>query len=123
MLTPAMSASRTSLPSVISANAVSTHVLAPPFLYLLPFDEEMTAGFTLLRIIMVGARSSPGAAAASPAAVPAFTNSRRLIRRGIGTSVRVRLKPAQGRHDRSVIAGVRLQADPIVDLDRVLGAR
>src|SRR5262245_58894852 len=46
----------------------------------------MTAGFTLVRIIMVGARSKPGAAAASPAAVPVFTNSRRLIRRGIGTS-------------------------------------
>src|SRR6185436_20216040 len=84
MLTPAITASRTSLPSVIIANAVSTAVRVPPFLYLLPFDDEMTAGLTLLRIIMVGARSNRGAAAASPAAVPLFTNSRRLIRRGIG---------------------------------------
>ena len=42
MLTPAMRASRTSAPPVIMANAVSTQVLLPPFLNLLPLLDETT---------------------------------------------------------------------------------
>jgi hypothetical protein len=47
--------------------------------------DEMTTGFELLRLIIVGpcANAVCGAAAASPAAVPVMTNSRRLIVRGM----------------------------------------
>src|SRR5215208_6393968 len=55
MLTPAMRASRTSEPPVIIAKAVSTQVLLPPFLNLLPLFEETTTGLTLLGVIIVGA--------------------------------------------------------------------
>jgi len=36
MLTPAISASSTSVPEFMSSNAVSTQVFAPPFVYLWP---------------------------------------------------------------------------------------
>src|SRR3990172_8282653 len=85
MLTPAMSASRTSVPAVIIEKAVSMQVLLPPFLNRWPFADETTAGFDVLRVIIVGpcANAARGGAAASPAAVPVMTNSRRLILRGI----------------------------------------
>ena len=46
MFTPAIRASRTSLPSVIIANARSTHVCGPPFLCSCPLADEMTTGRT-----------------------------------------------------------------------------
>ena len=71
MLTPAIRASSTSAPPVIIANAVSTQVLLPPFLNLLPLFEETTTGLTLFGVIIVGAwpkRVLGIAAAAAPAA-------------------------------------------------------
>ena len=47
MLTPAISASSTSSPLTIIANAFSTQVLSPPFLNRLPFDDETTMGLLL----------------------------------------------------------------------------
>src|SRR6202795_350543 len=72
MLTPAMSASSTSEPPVIIANAVSRQVFVPPFLNLLPLLEEMTTGLTLFGVIIVGACANnvPGTAAAAAAAAP-----------------------------------------------------
>ena len=70
----------------ILANAISTPVLSPPFLYRLPFDEEITTGFVLPGVMTAGAcpNASRGpAAAASPAAVPVITNSRRFTFRGM----------------------------------------
>src|SRR6266513_3013420 len=81
MLTPAISASSTSASLVIMPNAVSTHVFVPPFLYRLPLADEITTGLTLFGVITVGAcpKSVAGAAAAAtPAAVVVWTNSRRL---------------------------------------------
>src|SRR4051812_16966044 len=80
MLTPAMSASRTSVPPVIIENAFSTAVLSPPFLNLFPLAEAMTTGCTLF-LIIVGP-CAPNAGAAAAAATPAgvvTTNSRREI--------------------------------------------
>src|ERR1041385_9447847 len=53
MLTPAMTASRTSAPSVIIVKALCTAVIEPPFLNLFPFADEITKGLTepCLRII------------------------------------------------------------------------
>src|SRR6478752_4083539 len=82
MLTPAMRASSTSAPPVIIEKAVSTQVLAPPFLYLLPLLAETTIGLTLFGVIMVGAwpnRVAGTDAAAAAAAVVVWTNWRRLI--------------------------------------------
>ena len=82
MLTPAMSASSTSLPLVIIAKAVSTPVFVPPFLNWWPLSEAITSGLTRL-LITAGAWAEvevPAAAAASPAAVLVRTNSRRFIR-------------------------------------------
>src|SRR5438034_9726452 len=81
MFTPAITASRTSSPRVMRAKASSTADRGPPFLYLSPLAEAITTGFTVLGASTVGAWAKPGRAlaAATPAAVPAFTNSRRLI--------------------------------------------
>ena len=80
MLTPAITASSTSAPRVISANAVSMQVLSPPFLKLWPLPEAITTGLTRFLVIIVGAcpKAGPAAAAASPA-VLVTTNSRREI--------------------------------------------
>src|SRR5688500_13281626 len=80
MLTPAISASSTSLPDVIIENAFSTHVIGPPFLWSLPFAEAMTAGVTVFLVMTVGdwPNAGPVAAAARPA-VLAATNFRREI--------------------------------------------
>src|SRR5262245_61804102 len=83
MLTPAMSASRTSLPAVIIAKAVSTQVLVPPFLKRFPLAEEITMGLMRLGVIIAGVWAEVRTRAARPAAVPVSTNSRRLIRRVI----------------------------------------
>src|SRR6476659_2101990 len=84
MLTPAIRASRTSLPAVIIAKAVSTQVLVPPFLKRCPLAEEITTGLTRLGVIIVGVWAEVRTwAAARPAAVPVSTNSRRLILRAI----------------------------------------
>src|SRR5258707_15689815 len=85
MLTPAMSASRTSVPCTIFANAVSMQVLLPPFLKMWPFPEAITAGWTLFFVITVGPCPKAGlAAAAARPAVLVTTNSRRGDRAGIG---------------------------------------
>src|SRR5207342_1556636 len=81
MLTPAMRASSTSAPPVIIEKAVSTQVLVPPFLYLLPLLAETTIGLTLFGVIMVGAwpkRVAGTDAAAAAAAVVVWTNWRRF---------------------------------------------
>src|SRR6185295_406446 len=77
MLTPATRASRTSAPPVIIAKAVSTQVLLPPFLNLLPLLDETTTGLTLFGVIIVGdcPKSVEGIAAA---AAVVWTNSRRF---------------------------------------------
>src|SRR2546423_11235171 len=54
MLTPAMSASSTSVPAVISLKAFCTHVSSPPFLKWLPLADETTAGLTPCRITAGG---------------------------------------------------------------------
>src|SRR6186997_517023 len=92
MVTPAISASRTSSPRVIFSNAVSTHVFAPPFLNRLPFDDEITTGLMPPGVIMAGPWSNAArgvAAAARPAAVLVTTNSRRLIFRGMKSPAQV----------------------------------
>src|SRR6266568_9191108 len=84
MLTPATTASSTSLPDVIIENAFSMHVIEPAFLNRWPLPEETTTGFTLFFVCIVGACPKAGAAAA--AAIPAVlvtTNSRREILSGI----------------------------------------
>ena len=53
--TPAMTASSTSEPPVISRNAFSTPVTSPPFLNRLPFADDTTTGLTDLRATIVGA--------------------------------------------------------------------
>ena len=82
MLTPAISASSTSAPLVIIAKAVSTQVLAPPFLNWWPLSEAITRGLARPFVIAgaCAAVAVRAAAAASPAAVPVRTNSRRFIR-------------------------------------------
>src|SRR3954467_453583 len=77
MLTPAISASRTSAPPVIIANAVSTHVLLPPFLNLLPLLDETTTGFAP-PVFTAGACPKSVVGIAAAAAV-VWTNWRRLI--------------------------------------------
>src|SRR4029079_1667283 len=79
MLTPAISASRTSAPCIIRANAVSTQVLSPPFLYLWPLPDAMTTGLGRFCVIMVGDAPNAGLAAAAKPAVLVTTNSRREI--------------------------------------------
>ena len=49
MFTPAMSASSTSVPFVISAKACSTQVTVPPFLSKLPLADAITTGWRLAR--------------------------------------------------------------------------
>src|SRR5258706_10546671 len=88
MLTPAMRASSTSAPPVIIANAVSTQVLPPPFLYLLPLLADTTIGLTLFGVITTGPcpelvercpkRVAGTDAAAAAAAVVVRTNWRRV---------------------------------------------
>ena len=88
MLTPAMSDSMTSLPDIISANAVSTPVLLPPFLYWLPLADAITAGLTAFFVTTAGAcpalveelpKAGVLVAAAAIPAVLVTTNSRRDI--------------------------------------------
>src|SRR4030095_2884400 len=80
ILTPAISASSTSSPLTIFAKAISTPVLSPPFLNLLPLAEAITMGRLLPGVIMLGAwpNARGAAAAARPTAVPVLTNSRRF---------------------------------------------
>src|SRR5262249_57939191 len=56
-------------------------VRGPPFLYLFPLADATTTGETLFGVITVGAwpKAFGAADANTPAAVPAFTNARRLI--------------------------------------------
>src|SRR5438876_10167886 len=76
MLTPAISASRTSVPSdVIIANAFSTPVIVPPFLNRLPFADETTTGFAGPRMMTVG----PCARTAAAAPTVVTTKVRRVI--------------------------------------------
>src|SRR5688500_1504555 len=79
MFTPAMSAFSTSRPSVISENAVSTQVFGPPFLKRCPFADDTTTGLTP-RVTTPGACADVRvpATAATLAAVPESTNSRRF---------------------------------------------
>jgi threonine dehydratase len=64
--------------------AVSTQVFGPPFLYRCPFADDTTTGFEPpVRIAGACPNAARGAAAASPAAVPEITNSRRLNLRAI----------------------------------------
>src|SRR5262249_20947714 len=81
MLTPAISASRTSEPPVIIEKAFSTQVWVPPFLNLLPLLDATTTGFALFGVIIVGAWPNSvfgiAAAATAPAAA-CHTKSRRL---------------------------------------------
>src|SRR4029450_5965483 len=111
MFTPAISASSTSFPSVMSRNARSTAHSDPPFLNWMPLASEMTSGRTALRIIASGAACrpaelaiEPGAAAASPTPAVVRTKSRRLIvfraietpgrvvSRNVGRSARLRYR-------------------------------
>src|SRR3970040_1587694 len=55
MFTPSISASRTSLPSVIRRNAFSAASSRPPFRYRKPDQAELTTGFTAPRAWMAGA--------------------------------------------------------------------
>jgi len=78
---PAISASRTSAPSlVIIPNACWTHVTGPPFLKRLPLADETTTGFTVRGAITAGAwpKTTCGEVAATAAAAPVLTNSRRF---------------------------------------------
>src|SRR5215470_7236953 len=81
MLTPAIRESRTSSPFTMRVKASSTAVRGPPFLYLFPLADDTTTGETLFGVITVGAwpKAFGAAVASTPAAVPAFTNARRLI--------------------------------------------
>src|SRR6185436_14945 len=84
MFTPSMRASSTSLPAIIRLYAFSTQVCEPPFLNQLPFADEMTTGCAAPLGTTAGARPSAprvAVAAATPAAVPVRTKSRRVIRR------------------------------------------
>src|SRR5512139_1183016 len=80
MLTPAIRESSTSSPLAIRCHASSTQVRGPPLRNSWPLPEEMTTGGVARRTSTVGAwpNAAAGTAAATVAAVPAFTNSRRL---------------------------------------------
>jgi urocanate hydratase len=71
--TPAMTASSTSAPEAIIANAFSTQVSLPPFRYWLPLAEQMTSGLALFGVMTAGAwpNARAGAAAAAATAAPA----------------------------------------------------
>ena len=81
MLTPAISASRTSVPFVIMSKAVSTQVFGPPFLKRCPLPEATTTGRDALCVIIVGLPPASGLAAAArrPAPVAAVMKSRLLM--------------------------------------------
>src|SRR5215510_4129677 len=81
MLTPAITASRTSAPLVIMVKALCTAVMLPPFLNRLPLAEEITKGLTALCLRIIGKPlTSPfGVASASPATALVRMKSRRLI--------------------------------------------
>ncbi len=76
MFTPAISASSTSPPDTIIANAFSTHVCVPPFLNWCPFAEETTRGLALFGASTVGAwpNTAAGETEAAATAAPACTN-------------------------------------------------
>jgi hypothetical protein len=81
MVTPATRASSTSAPLVIIPNAFATQVMPSASFEVLPLPDATTTGLTLFGVITVGAcpKSVFGtAAAATPAAVVVWTNSRRL---------------------------------------------
>ena len=80
MLTPAISDSSTSSPFAIRCQASSTELRGPLFLYSWPLAEEITTGGVALRTSTLGPwpNAAAGTLAATDAAVPAFTNSRRL---------------------------------------------
>ena len=81
MPTPATSESSTSSPRTMRWYASSTQVRGPRLRYSCPLPEEMTTGGVARRTSTVGAwpKAAAGTAAATDAAVPAFTKSRRLI--------------------------------------------
>src|SRR5688500_2992292 len=78
MLTPAITASRISLPSVIILKAVATQV-RPVFgsLERFPLLDETTTGFTV-RFMICGPAPNALADANAPIPAPAATKSRRL---------------------------------------------
>src|SRR5882672_845508 len=81
MLTPAITASRTSAPAVIMVKAFCTAVTSPPFLKRLPLAEETTTGFTGGGTNIKGAALLfvLPAAMVRPAAALVIIKSRRLI--------------------------------------------
>src|ERR1700726_2694063 len=105
MLTPAISASSTSEPWTIMAQAFCTQVTSPPFLNLLPLAEEITTGLAAGDAITAGAspNSERGAAAASPVPAPAMRKSRRFSFSLMGHSLPV-VRPRDVRAGASVAA-------------------
>src|SRR4051794_28188106 len=109
MFTPAMSASRTSAPSVIIVNAFWTHVMSPPFLNLLPFADAMTSGLDALGLPTGGAcakrdRAAP-AARVAPVVVRATSRRFTSLRPSIAVSARRSgrewlLRSARDAHDK-----------------------
>src|SRR5262245_12351202 len=97
MLTPATSASSTSSPRVMRSNASCTHVLAPPFLYWLPFADETTTGRASFDPTTAGAPAvwaEAPPAASTDAAAPVFTKSRRVTLGLIRASLQARARAA-----------------------------
>src|SRR5688572_25626051 len=79
MFTPAISASRTSLPpEVIISNASCTHVLSPPFFRVFPFPDAITTGFDGPWTMTAGAPDTALVAATIPAPAADAMNSRRV---------------------------------------------
>src|SRR5688572_4241843 len=80
MLTPAIRASRTSSPSAMCANAVSTQVCLPPFLNSCPLLDAITTGRTRPLVCTAGACAAavPGSRVAAVSAVAPRTKSRRV---------------------------------------------
>src|ERR1700688_3595120 len=105
MLTPAISASSTSDPWTIMAQAFCTQVTSPPFLNLLPLAEEITTGLAAGDAITAGAspNSERGAAAASPVPAPAMRKSRRFSFSLMGHSLPI-VRPRDVRAGASVAA-------------------
>src|SRR5688572_30252998 len=81
MLTPAISASRTSSPPTMRAKAVSTQVCLPPFLNSCPLLEAITTGRARRLVCTAGAwaPAGPGSRVAAVSAVAPRTKSRRVM--------------------------------------------